>query len=324
MEEIKFIIFAIVLCLNNCSVRAYFAEPEHIVCHQNEQFCVVSEIKSTDQFNDVIIASEIYRYQYYGYLDSELSSFTEMQCKNSTFKKIPLILFQKFSGLCKFAAKSVQLEEIARDDFKFAEFLDSLDLSNNDIIELRNLVFFYAKRLETINLSFNKIKFIHEGAFDDMSENLISLDLSFNQIASFKEDFFITLGNKENTNLEIKLNGNLIEFIEASMNNSALKEIFISTLNLDDNRLKFFNSSKLTFGNLQLGNNRLESFEISAEKLELSNNKLKELKIANTAIYINAKNNSITSLKIDNHRIETLLLSGNRLQKDALLSVILN
>lgn len=63
----------------------------------------------------------------------EWKNFTEISFKDSRSEGIPTILFEKLSGLTKFAAVGVKIHEINRDDFKFASNLQHLDLSRNEI-----------------------------------------------------------------------------------------------------------------------------------------------------------------------------------------------
>lgn len=260
---------------------------------------------------------------YYGrrQFDRELSYFTAMSLKNTKIEKIPENLFARFSQLQDLDAIDVQLSEINRDDFRSAGFLRNLDLSRNNLASLENVVFMYLKQVSALNLSNNQISSLHDGAFEEMSSNLIDIDLSFNKIEKFKENYFILMVKNAKNFSSINLESNNIDEIEQS--NSSDATFSLKLLNLRNNKIKVFESSKMEIVELLLDDNQLERLNIKiVETLSVNNNKLKSLSISETMINVSANGNEIGELKCDkNLSIETLLMSGNKITNEVFLQL---
>lgn len=77
----------------------------------------------------------------YSYGHKYLSDFKIFLCLHSTFEKVSSLFFQKFSKLESFTAAGVQLQEISRDDFKYASSLKILDLAYNNVTRLESKLF---------------------------------------------------------------------------------------------------------------------------------------------------------------------------------------
>lgn len=252
----------------------------------------------------------------------------------SSLKSIPLSIFVKLPNLESLTAAGVELEEIYRDDFISALKLNHLNLSSNKIEFLERKVFIYLKELQTVDLSHNLISSIDELAFTKISSSLSFIDLSHNELLSFRQNDLKEIGSSEISSkknlVTINLSSNQIEIIEVEEKNyhmigydfrKAPEYSMIKVLNLENNKLKSFPSFSLTvlkIDELNLRNNQLEAITLSAMTriLNVDNNRLKELLIRNGMIEVTARNNRIEKLKFDKPLLtESLKLSGNKITK---------
>lgn len=213
-------------------------------------------------------------------------------CTNVTMKKFPPKLFEDVAKIWDFSAVNVELEEINREDFRSAGDMLSLDLSKNKISRLENMVFMHVKVIILLNLSRNIISWIHDNAFEEA--NILSVDLSFNRISIFKEDYIHHWSAEfYYTTVTVNLQGNEIEEIVKSNKTVGCK---VDTLDLSQNKLR--------------------SFDFSCEMVELrlDNNNLTELSIAsNLTTVVSAKNNRIVDVKCaEECNLATAFLSGNQ------------
>lgn len=301
------------------SSAAQSIKHENFMCENS--FCILENVTSTAALTSTlssISAGLPYiesRHHYHGnqWAKRSLNQFFIIRFQNTTLRQIPDALFEKFTALKVLEANDVKLEEMSRDDFKSARNLYNLSLSHNIISALQNVAFMYMKNLTFVDLSHNQISKIHDAAFDEMSSNLSVVNLSFNKIEKFPENYFLLLGKQ--TGLSINLESNLIDSIEQS-NSSEAKTANIRFLNLQNNKISVFESSKLIIAELILNNNRVEKLNIlpTVEVLHVDNNKLRELYVSSSLRNVSAINNEIRELKCDkNLSIESLTLSGNEL-----------
>lgn len=229
-----------------------------------------------------------------------LSDFIELSCKDCDLTKIPSKLFEKFTELESFSAAHVGLEKVYRDDFRMAGHLKVLNLSSNKISELENKLFLHCEAIEKIDLSKNQISWIHDNAFEGISDKLDAIDLSSSKIASFKKDFVISLAGLSKQLSEINLERNQIE--EVIISNKFGYEILfgysikVNKLLLADNRLKKYDFSYLYVKTLTLGNNKLTNLSI----------------LSSATTNINAENNEIADFKCYHCSLEVVVLSGNK------------
>lgn len=311
--KLKYIILAVLPLLVSASSAERFGI---LNCYQNS-----CDLKYTATLSTYDLYSEenLVRDENYGfYRRSKIlpaSKVLKIYCKNSTLDEIPAKLFEKFSELREFDATNVTLEKISRDDFKSAQKLYNLSLSHNKIEKLSNVVFMYLKNLSSVDLSHNQISEIHDAAFEDMSSNLTAVNLSFNKIEKFPENFFLLLGRQTENPLTINLESNEIYDI-VQLNASDDKTVAIQFLNLQNNKLSAFEPSKLKIAELILNDNRVEKLNINPtiEVLHVDNNKLKELFVSASMRNVSARNNEIGELKCDKTlSLEVLVLSGNKL-----------
>jgi Leucine-rich repeat (LRR) protein len=148
-------------------------------------------------------------------------------------------------------------------------------------------------------LSYNKISSIHDGAFDKIGVNITQIDLSFNLISIYKEELlwpmFESIDTKWlNARLFINLEHNEITEWEASDKNRTTTTI--SNLNLSDNKLKSFKLKNIKLNKLLLANNEIEDFDANFNSIDISNNKIKDLRINSACTSILATHNEISEI----------------------------
>lgn len=294
----------------------------------NDTICELNNVTSSSQLEQALsVLSTSVSYSgydsYYGTRsrNREISLFTEISCTKTKLEKIPSILFKKFTMLKFFNASDVGLESISRDDFKSANYLTILNLSRNNITILENMLFLHCSALVELDLSQNQINWIHDSAFEGMSSKILRIDLSFNKISTFKEDFFLLMSSTSTHRLSsVNLNSNEIDqIVQSNKTNPSL--VYVDDLNLGNNKLNAFELPNLKARKLSLVSNKIESLTLNGfiEVLLVSENKLKELFISSSLTFLNAQNNEISSLKCDNSSsLENVLLSHNKLTSSVL------
>ena len=220
-----------------------------------------------------------------------------------------------------------QIDELTNEMLQSLESVEELSISFNLINELKDGLFYYNQNLKLINLHANKIQSVNDNVFIGCSENLLGLDLSYNDLVELPRlvlPKLIILNLSLNQFKELNRNHfiNLPSLLYLNLSNS-----FVSN-ELNQIPSSIFNYNKqLEF--LDLSGNELESVEIGAFKnlslirINLSKNKLKELDLStfedlanlehldlsmNELIYI--KNGAFYELP----KLRTLNLSKNRLQ----------
>lgn len=322
---IKFFLYWI-LMNTNIFLGACYSKENVVPVGKNNAF-QFKNVESTEALSSYLSSSDYYSsssYYHNGdyYSSYRWSSLTELKFVNSSLKKIPPIMFQKWSNIVKLNASEIGLVEIKRNDFEFAKNLKFLNLTKNNIEKLDSLLFMHCKKLVEIDLSENQISEVKGTTFEGISVNIEKVNLSGNKIKSLPQDFLTAFVQEaKSARVSILLNDNEIEFIEQS---SASVEKILPQLSLElmNNKLKAFELSGLTFWSLILKNNEIESYSqsIKVDYLDVSDNKLQELRILKNSSYVNADNNRIAKLEIEaGSALETLRLSGNSLGNQNLL-----
>ena len=326
MTVVKIILSYILITLTlSRSVVSEHMELDKFVFREDS--CELQNFSSSSELTNILtnlIADHTgFKYTYYnGY--RYLSHFKEINCINTKLDHLPSMLFEEFSKLKILHASNIELKEIIRDDFKFAEYLTDLDLSKNNLTHLENKIFMHLRNLEKLDLSGNQISSVHDGAFEEISRNISSVDLSYNKIEEFNESHLIALTKNLSADLLIvNLENNCISKI-SQINSTIFGNEKIKLLNLQNNKIKSFESSKLQINELKLNNNQLEKllFIPTVKFLEVNNNKLKELFIVESMRNVTAINNEIRVLKCDKSlSIEFLNLSGNEITNEVFVEL---
>ncbi|CAO1402584.1 unnamed protein product [Diamesa tonsa] len=246
-----------------------------------------------------------------------LSQINEIKFESSQLQSIPIGIFQRLTSLPSIDFTGIGLKDIKKDDFRFSTSLKVLNMSNNEITQLGNMVFSSLKALTYLNLSRNHIESVHDGAFDECSEELETIDLSHNKLLTLKEDVLLNL-QKTVTRYYIKmwLGFNQISTIERT---KKTEKIHYNVLSLENNKLSNFDCNNYKVDWLNLKNNNIDSFDgekCECESLLIGGNHLKEITITEKLIHLDASNNEIESLKIDSmnkSNIQSLNLSKNKI-----------
>lgn len=315
-------IFFLIFCIANLWLSDAQSNSENYSCNATSSYCVLKKFETSDNFQSFLSRnSEVY-HSTNGYNQrSSMSYFMNIELKDDLkISKIPSLLFQRFSAMKKLIGSKMGLQELKSDDFKYAEKLKSLILSYNDIKELENVQFMYLKSVEEIDLMYNKISFIHDGAFDKVGVNLTKIDLSFNQIAIFKEDYLWPIFNALETKwinprLTLYLENNILSEWVASDKNSS--STVVVTMDLSDNNLKKFTLRNFKVHTLYLVNNQIEDFEVNFDKIDASRNKLKKLNISIDCTSVVASENQISEITIpsaNSSKLTKFDVSNNKLK----------
>ena len=245
------------------------------------------------------------------YYDSYAKSIKSIVFKNSTISEIPSIVFTKCSSLKSFEMSGVQLSMLKKENFNNADAVTYLNLANNNLTTLGNMVFSSLKSLQTLDLSNNSIESFHDGAFDECSRSLRSVNLSFNKVKQIKMETFISLSTIKYVALFMDFN----EIDEIPKQPDVNNKLTFSAISLKNNKISNFDCSSFDVKTLNLNNNQLEEVTLNCSLIEVSiaNNKLNKLTIGGTIESIVAFNNSIVEIIVeDNMKIWNLDLAGNK------------
>jgi len=223
-----------------------------------------------------------------------------------------------------------------------------LDLGENEINAVDELAFKDCRKLEHLDLSYNKIQTLHRGVFrqglealqtielqdnliEDVEgifnglESLLRLDLSMNKIQGITAHTF-----KNSPGIfKLKLVGNQIETIDASAFDSQKN---LQSLYLSDNRLKQFNFNVISeyLIHLTLRGNLLEQLTVTtplatARNLyfDASNNRLQEFSMqAEIPLKkIDVSHNNIKRFTANPTKLEFLHLDNNDLTESVLAAM---
>lgn len=299
METKFYLVLSLFIAINCVNSKVI----EKVTCRENK--CEIYGTQSNSEFSEVLKSKAS------GSKENEiLGKITAISCENTKIKTIPPLLFEVYKNLQSLSASKVQLINLYRDDFKFAENLRILKLSNNNLTKLEEKLFVNLKALEQIDLSHNKIEWIHEKAFDENCGKLKQINLSFNKIKVFKEEFLMQLSEKSNHLHRLNLDDNeIVEIVEKNL----VREVLIDIFDLANNKLKKFELKNVKIvSKLVLDGNEIEVLSISeSDHVTIRNNKLRELFIGNSTIFLKADNNEISVMKCENCELKHVNLSGN-------------
>lgn len=297
MKSFKNIVLLIIF-FAFCHVGNAQSDQNYYSCNQTSSYCVLKNFESLEKFENFLTRnSEVISYSsYYGYSHGQsMSSFINIELSGVKIEKIPSMLFRRFSNMRKLIGSDLGLKELRSEDLKQADGLKILKLPNNEIKQLENVQFIYLRNIEEIDLSYNKISSIHDGAFDKIGTNITKIDLSFNQVSIFKEDYlWLIMDVIEIKWLNINLEHNLIAVWEGSDKNKSTSVVL--NLNLKNNKLKSFKLQNIKVNKLLLANNEIEDFDGNFNSIDISNNKIEELKINSESTSVLAAKNKISEI----------------------------
>lgn len=245
-----------------------------------------------------------HRYDHGSYISS-------MKFKNSLMTEIPSIIFTTCPSLGTLDVSGVQLLRLKREIFNNAGAVKELNLANNNLTTLGNMVFSSLKSLQTLDLSNNAIESFHDGAFDECSNSLRSVNLSFNKVKQIKLETFISLSTIKYVALFMDFN----EIEEIPKQPDVNNKLTFSAISFKHNKISNFDCTSFNVTTLNLNNNQLEDATLNCSLIDVSiaNNKLKKLTIGGSIESIVASNNSIIEIIVeDNINIWKLDLAGNK------------
>jgi Leucine-rich repeat (LRR) protein len=258
--------------------------------------CFINGISSSDKLQQTInqLTSNLFEFfkdagsgycegyggQYCIKVRGHFEQYTQITFSNSKFTKFPSGDYSKLNNIKSLKAVDVGLTEINRDDLKSFKSLQSLDLSKNNITTLGSLFLLHVPSLKSLDLSRNEIIKIDPLVFAESSDNLVSVDFSFNKLSEVSENFLDIIGKSGNG--ELFLQSNAIEKITPGSSAIESSRNF-KTLYLSSNKLKEFVYNCTSIKSLTLNRNELDTFEIgdcSVKSLNLNDNNLASLKMS--------------------------------------------
>ncbi|XP_062379453.1 toll-like receptor 13, partial [Sardina pilchardus] len=205
---------------------------------------------------------------------------------------------------------------------KFPHNVTDIDISHNNIKEIKSGDFQNLTYLKTLNISCNSISYVEKGAFRDLI-SLTELGLSSNHLTRITKEFFHGL-----TNLKVLLlDRNNISTIENS-SFSVFHHLQIQTLDeihIDSNNISIFQSidvsnSSLRLQILNLADNPLNIFRISADifpylqAINLSycfSNTSLEWDVLNTSFFRNVKRLDMSGVSVPLKQFNMILQTFN-------------
>ncbi|KAG5670749.1 hypothetical protein PVAND_000990 [Polypedilum vanderplanki] len=336
----KFLYSAFFILLLSTSIDAVNMKDffENFECGVSESFgtnitnanttCHVRNITSESQFNEIFKNVSNDNFEYFSgnnfwCSESERKAYNRCQkmrnsfniyealiFENSKFEKFPSEELKTLENVKNLTAKSVGLSELNRNDLKSFKSLEILDLTNNNIKYLESLLLLYLPFLKVLFLRYNKIQTIDSFAFDESSKNLISVDLSFNNLKVIDENILNTVGKSNETYFNLMFNQ--IEKIIPNANSKGKK--MFNFLVLNNNRLKYFDYDCSSVDSLYLTNNELEDFKTNNCKLQsiyLDSNNLKNIKIDSVTNLNIIRNPNLTNLTLNVQNLKMLWIGNS-------------
>lgn len=225
----------------------------------------------------------------------DLKEITKIAIENVEFQEFPAKIFEKFPFL-KNLKITADIKNLKSSDFINATRLEELDLSDNLISTLDSEQFKHLASIKSITLAYNTLKTVDKSNFIGIGSNLTHIDLSNNHLKSFSEDFIAAMiTNQELITINLSFN-NMSDF-SASINDFSSNSTEVVLI------LAFNNISEIQIKNklhgINVKNNRLKFFEVTAATVIAENNELDSFFIGENCEVMTLDNNRITSLKWD-------------------------
>lgn len=191
-------------------------------------------------------------------IDRIVHEFKCLIMVDSFVPEIPSNIFMTLkSNLTHFHANNISISELHRISFPFAQKLEKVDLSWNQIQSLTEMIFYDAPNLLSLNLSHNSITELSSSVFDKL-DSLQVLDMSHNQITTVPYDLFLPL----NKLVDLNLRHNRLQLVFGIFPEN-LKKLDLSYNNLEiQQKFKIFALLE-KLDTLLLHGNRIENFHLS-------------------------------------------------------------
>lgn len=228
---------------------------------------------------------------------------------------IPAGLLRLFNDVRDMDISHSNVVDISRSSFEGAKHLVYLTMSHNQVTELRASIFVEALALFMLDLSHNHIRTVDKFAFVN-AQSMSRLNLGHNQIDELHVSTFRDMKFLD----QISLNDNRLTFIDPGL---FAGSVHLQKIVLDNNRLLELDMTVFTkFSHLELiqvSGNMLQSINATVlppkfKTLAINNNTLTELYLNNNMEVLEASNNRIRSLIVDQPlSMRQLLLANNSL-----------
>lgn len=242
---------------------------------------------------------------------------TYIEFVESSLERIPAKLFNHYSNALEIVARSVGLQRLDSDSFDGAAYLETIDLSSNQLTQVNGDVFQNLSNVRHIDLSYNTIETIDGDAFSHLSK-LNYVDLTANCMAQLPSRIFAGLMSLE----VVALDHNQLKgaVIGADLFETNINLVYVS---LQYNQLTqigaatFTNLTKLRY--LRLSHNHLRELDqinLFVANLYVSHNDLELFKITSNIKVLDAQHNQLHDLECDEVAplsMEILLLNNNHL-----------
>lgn len=241
----------------------------------------------------------------------------QIRFRNCYWKQLPVI-FKWYKAVRLLNVSSMGLESLSSRNFDYGENLLTLIASNNQLTEIPSALFENARKINVVDMSFNKINRIDPAAFNtnynitllNLSNNLIAkidnqtftklsqlevLDLSFNSMEGIPNGLFDPLNRLRRLNLR----NNLFTQLECSIFGKLMN---LKVLDLTRNKLQVFNGQCLRSD---------ESIALFVECNELNN-----LTLSGNVSEINASANNVTKISIEGNigNMTVFNVSNNKIE----------
>ncbi|XP_063706151.1 leucine-rich repeat-containing protein 15-like [Culicoides brevitarsis] len=235
----------------------------------------------------------------------------------SLIPQIPSLLFDVFPNVQHLEMQYCGLRFLLPDTFVNGTHLVHLQLSRNNLTDLKYGSLRGLGNLTHLELAHNQIQKINDRVFGDLVQLKI-LDLSHNVIEELGETTFERLTSLETLLLDF----NRIVRVDKSWFKDTRKILFIS---LTHNHINFVHDGAFADGldelfQVRLSGNRLAKIDmrnIDAENLDIDNNAIRSLYVGRQArkvLRLDAQSNMISKLRCDhNPKLVGLILTNNSL-----------
>lgn len=243
----------------------------------------------------------------------ERSKLRVIKFYNSRMLYIPAGLLRLFGDVRDMDISHSEIVDISRSSFEGAKHLVYLTMSHNNVTELRASIFVEATSLFMLDLSHNAIQTVDKFAFVN-AQSMSRLNLAHNLIEVLPVILFRDMKFLD----QIHLNDNRLSVIDPGL---FAGNVHLQRIVLDNNRIRTLDMTVFTkCAHLELihvSGNMLQQLNASVlppkfKTLALNNNSLSELYLNNNMEVLEAANNRIRSLSIENPlAMRSLLLSNN-------------
>lgn len=274
----------------------------HIV--QSKQFSCVEPANYQCIINGVTVQDTSMSLTYSNYVSGKYG-VRNLTMLNSTMDDIPES--SQTSSLLYLNCVGCGLIDITKHSFSKMGTLITLNISFGSYEKLHKKLFSHLPELTYLNASHGAIVEVDETAFSNL-EKLTILDLSFNNITKITSKMFAPLMSL----WYIYLRNNHIKILSEDLfiNNIKLKYLYLEYNEISQIDGRIFSPQHiatvvaLSYNELT----ELDTVSINAENIWVNNNKLKQLSIASSILFLNAYKNYIEKVVCDESSTQISIL----------------